>query len=248
MQRSENLTFIILIAVFLTLSVNADNGPNPTMEFILEYETTNPVKLIEGFQIESDDRDFLSYDTINSTGPLGFFCTQEMCRSVAFSYKKYHKLSIIFDDITRVSNVFEKNRGINIVYRVIVTDNDLYVEESASPFLSKTNHIRVFLIALAIILILELTVAYLFLLIIKKPKKILYYIIAANILSLPFIWFSGISPIIIAEVIIFFFEALFIFMFCRKYLSIWMSFLISGLINIISFGVGGILYLIYYFY
>ena len=248
MQRSDNLNFIFLIAIFLTLSVNADIGPKPTMEFTLEYETTNPVIVLEGFQLESDDKDFISYDTLQSLGPQGFYCTQEVCHSIAYGYKKFQKLNIVFDDIKRESNVFEKHRGLNFVYKVIVTDYDLFIEETTSPFLSKSNHIRVFLIALFITLILELSAAYIFLLIVKKPKKILYYIVAANVLSLPFVWFGGVSPIIIAEVIIFFFEALLIFVFCRKYLSIWLAFLISGIINVISFGVGGMLYLIYYFY
>lgn len=105
--------------------------------------------------------------------------------------------------------------------------------------------IALFLQSLAITLTLELLTALIFLHALKITKKVLWFVLIANLITLPTIWFLFTlmirdynSVIIFGELFAFIFEAYFIFLFAKKNISLKQSFLLSLIMNLISFFIG----------
>lgn len=239
----RTLSVLTVIVLFLSSStVFADAGPKPSMKFILEYHTSKPVKLLEGCQLQSDFETFTVFDTITRKGAQHFNVTQDMAKSVAYGYKQYHKLVLKFDDRTRESNIFENESFISS-YKVLVYDDRLVVEDTTT-FMKDSSPISAFLKALLLTLALEIMVAFVYLKLARKPLKILIYVILANLITLPIVWF--VFPILLnawailfGEIFAFVTEALFLLLTCRKWFKPSGAFLLSFMMNFMSLLIGG---------
>jgi hypothetical protein len=231
----------IVISTIFSLfiqNVSADIGRKPSMVFNLVYETIQPVYIVSGQQIECDNKDCVGERPLENLGPQRFSCQQDSCKSMAYGYGPYHKLVIVFSDKNRESNIFKAN-SFNAIFDVRVTDSGLIVKET-TPFFLKEN-IPYFLFALIITLIIELIVALIFLSFTKISKKLLLYIVIANLISLPIVWF--IFPLfnlnlLLSEIFAIVFEACFIYLFNKHIISFKKILILSILINIASFMVG----------
>jgi hypothetical protein len=128
------LTFSICLP---THHVDADIGPKPSMDFEFEYETDQPLEILDGTLYECDLPDCSDARPLEELGPQGFSCTSETCSSLAYDYSQYHRLFIRFSDgKERQSDVFQSN-SFDSTFRVLVRENDLIVERirgGSNPF------------------------------------------------------------------------------------------------------------------
>jgi hypothetical protein len=130
--------FILVLSICLpTHHVDADIGPKPGMEFEFEYETDQPLQILDGTLYECDLPDCSDARPLEELGPQGFSCTSETCSSLAYHYSQYHRLLIRFSDgKERQSDVFQSN-SFDSTFRVWVRENDLAVEKiqgGSNPF------------------------------------------------------------------------------------------------------------------
>jgi hypothetical protein len=146
------LSFLILILLIIPASeVTADIGPKPTMDFSFEYQTSEPLTIVEGVLLQCEDPECLEAFPLEQLGPQNFTCTTESCTSMAYGYAGDNQLVITFSDgVTRHSNLFGK-QNFNAEYTVTVYKDNLLVQETGG---SKYNPMGVFfavLIGLAIL-------------------------------------------------------------------------------------------------
>jgi hypothetical protein len=156
----------------------------------------------------------------------------------------------ISDEVSRVN--FYSTYDVNLM-----AGGGITIEETTSFLRSDAGaNLRYFIIALIITLILELAAAWIFLLCSKKiPKKILIFVLIANLISLPVVWF--IFPLIkinmalmvlLAEIFAVVFESYFLFLTNKK-IGLKKSFSLSIIMNLVSFLIGGFfVFLINYSY
>ena len=134
MQKFLNVTLLTLFILILSIClptdhVNADVGPKPSMDFEFEYETEQPLQIVDGMLYECDQTDCSDAEPLEELGPQGFSCTTASCSSMAYGYSEYHRLLIRFsDDKDRQSNIFQSD-SYNSTFRVVVRENDLVVEK-----------------------------------------------------------------------------------------------------------------------
>ncbi len=121
--------FLLVLLVVPSHAALADIGPKETMEFEFIFESGNPLTIIEGVLLECNDASCTQAEPLKQIGPQRFTCSEDRCSSMAYGYRAYHRLSILFSDgKTRQSNVFGK-QYFSARYQVIVRENDLVVKE-----------------------------------------------------------------------------------------------------------------------
>ena len=250
-MKNKSAFCIFLFTIFLIspILVSADLGPKPTMEFNLIYETQNQITLLGGEQYQCEDKNCENIKPLGEYGPQRFTCQDNFCRSLAYGYSPYQKLVLNFSDMARESQIFH-TESFNGEFNVKVTNSQLLIEET-TPITSK-GRFSSFIKALIITLILELLVALIYLSSTKISKKVLLYVLIANIISLPIVWFLfpsiQIMPLvflifIISEIFAVIFEAYFIHYFNKNIISLKKSFILSMIMNLVSLFVGGFIVL-----
>jgi hypothetical protein len=131
------LFILILSLCFPTNHVDADIGPKPSMDFEFEYETGQPLQIVDGMLYECDQANCSDAKPLEEWGPQGFSCTSVSCSSMAYRYSNFHRLLIRFSDgKDRQSNIFQGD-SFNSTFRVVVRENDLVVEKihrGSNPF------------------------------------------------------------------------------------------------------------------
>ena len=244
-KRKLQCIFILALTFSLCIPLThvlADTGPNPTMKFELQYNIAS-VSVESAKLMFCDDLDCKASQEV--LGP--FWCDQNSC-SYRYGGNAYYKLVITYSDRTRESNVFQKTRY-NSSFTVIVNQDGLQVTENWSglPY-EPVSQIKVFLIALAITVPIELLVAGIFLKIRKQPYKEII-VIAANLITLPIVWFAfpfirldGFAVIFLGEIFALLFETWYI---QRNYedISLITSFWLSFCMNLASFLIPALLIL-----
>lgn len=265
----KNTLYIALVLsifwLFLPTRVaSADMGPSPpSMYFSFRYLIPKRVvvdaklflcedKECKNFQ-EFESGDYFSYAFSS------FYCSgdndyTEWCYAGAIDidFVEYHKLSLAFDDgVVRESNVFRK-KGYSSYYVVKIGENDLEVEEDKeenskiynmfSPFQNLC-----FAPCAIITLLIETKVAKRYS---KKLRKPIKFVLLANLISLPTVWFvipdwldlPFLWTFIIVELFALIFEALLIYALNRKSgLALKDGVATSVLINSASVGTGVII-------
>jgi hypothetical protein len=131
---------------------------------------------------------------------------------------------------------------------------ELYLNGSAT--LSATNsyppvyqnEFVLFAAALILTLVIELTVAFLYLKVVKIKKKgrILIAVAIANIISVPIVWFAFVFPfgslgLLLGEIFAVVFEGYFIYYFNKKAISLKNAMLMSLIMNLVSVVIGGLI-------
>jgi len=248
-QTKRSLLCVFILALIISFCIPltnalADTGPNPKMDFEIQYNIA-PVSVESAKLMLCDDLDCKASQEV--LGP--FWCDQNSC-SYRYGGNTYYKLVITYSDKTRESNVFQKTRY-NSSFTVVVNQDGLQVTENWSglPY-EPGSQIKVFLIALAFTVPIELLVAGIFLKIRKQPYKAII-VIAANLITLPIVWFAfpfirldGFVVIFLGELFALLFETWYI---QRNYenmpyiTSFWLSLsmnLASFLIPALLFGTG----------
>ncbi|MFH2028504.1 MAG: hypothetical protein ABIJ08_05170 [Nanoarchaeota archaeon] len=188
-------------------------------------------------------------------------CGKERCELYEdVPYIKEFKMAIYFPSISKVfiTEILQARTGKNEYSVDLSSDSEGY--ESGSITIVEdveinNNHsdklgiLSFFIWALVITLILELLVAWIYLSITKMKNRLLLSVIYSNLISVPIVWslilfmapvLIGIfSMIIFAEIFAFVFEAYFIYWMNKKCLNLKQSFILSFIMNIVSFLLGG---------
>jgi hypothetical protein len=143
-------------------------------------------------------------------------------------------------------------------------DNKLSIMPFPTEESSTTSPGFYFILALSLTLIIEVVIFIIFLrrwkIKTQKWKRPLISLIIANLISLPLVWviffflliffsqiflWTGVSyAIFIAELFAVFFEAYFIYWLNKKIITLKKSFILSIVINVASFLIGGLLLII----
>ena len=260
--------YFVFLFTFLFLSpllVSADLAPIPEIEFnignIPEGERIIGAKLIScdedkqcGENSKTREEDILWGSSTQCTlEQTKIFCID------TFSY--YQQLSIDFSGKTRKSSPFRS--GSDEVFNVLVKGDSLEVTKSSVLFSSQSPSSQspsssgelfvTLVIALIITILLEVLVAVLYQLMKKyfsysqnPPQHLIKWVILANIISLPIFWLSesfididSNIYIIIGEIAVFLFEALFIVMMLKRKDLLKEILLLSLIMNLVTYLLGG---------
>jgi len=174
-----------VVLLLAAAPVRADLGPKPSMEFSFEYEG-EPLAVEGGHLIECEDRECQDGEPLEVWGPQGFSCTADMCSSMAYGYKPYHRLVITFTDRTRESNVFAK-KAFDAKFKVMVSDSAMEVTESGGVARTVTGSRCCS--GLWLTLLLETLVAGVYVSAFHLPKATLGWVPLASAFTLPVVWF-----------------------------------------------------------
>ena len=156
------------------------------------------------------------------------------------------KLAVFIPSLNKVFVTNEISRtNFNSHYRAQLSSDGYAKISETTPILS-SDKISSFVKAFLITIILELLVSLIFVSVRKLPKKVLAYVLLANIISLPIVWFlfpliklSIPTIIVISEIFAVLFESYFIYFLGKPILSLKQSFVLSILNNLVSLFVGG---------
>jgi hypothetical protein len=176
------LVLLILWFIVPAAPVKADVGPKPDMTFTFDFQG-EALTISGGDQLECEKSDCSDGVALIEGGPQRFTCAETGCRSLAYSYKDYHKLVLQFSDgSTRESNVFGK-RGFSAHYKVTVKADSLDVQEDTLPVdpLGCCNG------ALGTVAV-EVVVAALALSLFHLPRFLTGWAALGSLLTLPFVW------------------------------------------------------------
>jgi hypothetical protein len=132
---TKKYTYLVAVALVIALtllapiSVSADIGPKPSLEFEFVFETANELTILEATLLQCSDQTCLDAQPLEEMGPQGFMCEITNCSSLAYGYSEYARLVIRFSDrVVRESDVF-KIEDFSASYRVTVRENDMGVEK-----------------------------------------------------------------------------------------------------------------------
>ncbi|RLJ06942.1 MAG: hypothetical protein DRP13_04580 [Candidatus Aenigmatarchaeota archaeon] len=219
-----------------------------------------PENLIPEFNITEYDPINNCYWTpiVSSSPGWGPKCQDSICHFWYFIPKKFRvALYLPEENKTYISSIIE-NINFRSVFEVKLSDNGGISVEEVTPFFMTYlgNNFIKFIIALFLTLILELSIVFWFFH--KKfPRKLLYTIIIVNIISVGIIWlipflklssfslpliFPFSSIIISSEIFVIILEWFFIYFFNKDIISIRKSLLLSVVMNLVSFLIGGWIY------
>lgn len=164
----------------------------------------------------------------------------KLTRSVPDSFR----VILISDGKATLSPLLYEN-GLSSYYRLKVTDEGIF---DITP-LFRTPY-RNYFLALAVTILLELLVAWRYFSRRRIPLRMLSNIILVNLISHPILWlisanFTGFAwGNLVGEPMVVFAEATLLYFLISKRLSLKQCFWLSLFMNLLSFFVGGLLYLI----
>jgi hypothetical protein len=235
-------------------AARADHGPKPSQEFKFVYQTAQPVPIWGGQLLDCADAGCAATKPVQNRPAAYFLCSTDSCNATsATGYADYQKLIIRFADKTRESAPFthRDNGDFRNAFVVTVRDNDLLVAEEASVYAFVSPfQVLLFFPALIFTLVVELAVAAIYLKATQRlNRRILLWIVAANILSVPVVWFVlpllhrswGLDApmiIVLSELFAFVFEAGFLYLTNRDLLTARHVLILSLLMNAGSFFLG----------
>jgi len=288
----NNITFylsILVVLLFLPF-VHADMGPKPNVDITIYYDNTlvegsfNAVMLQcaapgsgsaynmrgcdsvinPGSECQLQSLNISDNECYWAVAPLawGGQCENGKCNFHYFPPNRF-RLGIFIPMLnnTFITNAIDRN-NFNSLYEVKINSNgDARIRETT--FIFNADIVRSFIQAFLITVVLELIVALIFTKIHRWPNKFLWYVLLANAISLPIVWFiipllkinvvsSLLSFIIVAalyEAFAFIFEAYFLYWTNKEFLDLKNAFKLSVAMNVVSLILGGIAYLfIHYFF
>lgn len=196
------------------------------------------------------------YDSANDCywkpAPLAWSaeCRNSSCH-FGYMLPSSFKLAVYIPSLDKVFITNEVSRtNFNSEYDAELSSSGSAVIRETTPLVRKDN-ITSFVKALIITLILELLTALIFVLASKLTKKMLITVFVANIISLPIVWFFfpliKLVPLVIllSEIFAVVFEMYFIYLIHKKTISLKKSFILSILMNLASFVLGGLIFLFF---
>jgi len=261
------LAIVTAIIIFSPNIINADLGPKPSVNIDVVYNQQavpglsfnarmlgcvsqeelrfiqNDTKLIPQLKISEYDLSKNCY-----WAPVlyawGGECSNSKCE---FGYMPPNdfKLAVYVSSIDRVFITNEISRtNFNSHYKAeLFSDGSAKITDT-TPVLQK-DQIMPFIISFIITIILELLVSLIFIARTKISKKILIYVLLANIITVPIVWFafpllrlSVMATMIPSEIFAVVFEILFVYFAGRRIISFKQSIFLNLWNNLISWFIG----------
>jgi hypothetical protein len=266
-------SFLIIfgaLVVFLPKGASADLGPKPSVDIDVVYnqqsisDTNFSARMLwclsqDQKQVGMEDKtipqlEINEYDSSKSCYWVparlagGGQCSNSSCH---FGYMppSEFKLAVFIPSIDKVFITNEISRtNFNSRYKAeLFSDGSAKISET-TPVLS-SDKVSSFAKAFPITIILELLVSLIFLSVRKLPKKILTYILLANIISLPIVWFLFplvklpiLAIIVMSEIFAVLFETYFIYLLNKQIITFKQSLTLNILNNLASLFVGGFIF------
>ncbi|NNK83797.1 MAG: hypothetical protein HKO92_11790 [Flavobacteriaceae bacterium] len=237
---------IIILFAFVLQNTFADAMPKGYQ--LYEFETTIEVDSLYVF--ESDNREELTkLDYTSDNRPWVTNCENNRCRAKASTYQKYQRIVVFVDGKPIMSSIY-KPKGTNPTFKAQI-QNDIVIVEETTSFIFKGKFGEI-LRALFLTLILELLVGIFFFGF--KSNKALKTIFFINCITLPIAWllfsyvnkipgFSVLLTIIALEILVFVAEY-FGYTKLLKGHSKKKLFVFTLTANLVSFFIGGLLFVI----
>ena len=269
----KKLFFLLIFISFLSSSVFADLGPKPSATFYLQNQPSKITKnnLYTKMLFCTNNKNFKYSDYILPVFDVKLVNKKNNCYWVPFKFAfnfgcennkcvfhyappVFFRIMFYFKDINKIYISKPINRNnFNAFFNVNFDENDLIIKEINKKENNKNNYnyLLDFFLAFIITIFVELIVAFFYILYKKKTKKLLIFILLANIISLPLIWFifkplliNWFYFLIVAEVFAIVFEFIFIYFFTKKYFSVLEILLLVIIMNVLSFIIGNLFLLI----
>lgn len=239
---------ILLFACLLTAFSPLWGGifPKPEMNFDFVYQTEQAPSIVPDTseQIQCDDSQCMQSSPLGKYGLQKLYCSQDGCFSISYRYLPYQKLIIDFTDgVKRESNVFPAPKKLRDAFTVTVRENDLLVTPAPQPRTVNALLRADAWISLLLILLTEALAAFAYLTYTDKSYRIIYYVLAANLITIPLTW--QILGNLVTETALLWlfclvFEALFVWIFNRRHLSLRNAAALSVAVNVTSYSIGTI--------
>lgn len=239
----------ILLCTFLFAAFSPLWGgifPKPEMDFEFIYQTEQiPAIVPDGSeQIQCEDSQCIESAPLGNYGLQRLYCSEKDCFSVAYRHTPYQKLIIEFaDGVKRESNVFASPAKLHNAVTVTVRDNDLWATPSAAPHKPNGLMRADAWISLLLILLTEALAAFAYLTYTDKSYRIIYYVLAANLITMPLTWYilgNLVQETALLWLFCLVFEALFVWLFNRRHLSLRNAAALSIATNVTSYSIGTI--------
>lgn len=261
-----------VLYVYSPSIVSADLGPKPGVDIDVFYNNKNisnsdfsavmlgcESKEYVQREVKYERKDLIpqlkinEYDQIKNCSwfPEGFAwgerCGDGACR-VSLVPPVEFKLAVFIPSLDKVFITNEISRtNFNSKYRAELSSDGSAKILETTPLLAK-DKIYLFIKSFIITIILELIVTIIFVSLLKLPKKIIVYVLFANIISLPIVWFllpliklSSLMVIIISEFFAVIFETYFVYVLNKQIISLKQSLVLNILNNVSSLFVGGLI-------
>ncbi|ACC98743.1 hypothetical protein Emin_1193 [Elusimicrobium minutum Pei191] len=235
---------LFVLFIITAIAAKADFFPNPAIDFTFKFNTQKPLEIVpeKSDLILCDDYLCQEGKPLGAYGIQKLYCSKTECRALLYDFASYGKLSITFSDgKTRQSGVFKGQEQILSDFIVEVNHDSLNVTfleaANSSPELLRADTI----FSMAVTLIIEILAALAFIKVMKKPVKIVWAVLIANLISIPLAWFW--LPIFIPEsymvwVIALIFEISVVYILNRKKILLHDAVMVGLVTKIASYSLG----------
>jgi hypothetical protein len=268
MNRTGVILFSLLAFSVLSCAVRADIAP-PTMSVNVTYNgspingTFYSTALIctnssgSGVPGQVPQLNISYYDPAkgcywtNGNLAMSASCAESACSFEYFSPSTF-RMAFYLPGLNKTFITDEFNSTAGFDYDAMLhQDGTATIVPAASPTPPPSySPLAIFLLALLLTIAIELTVAFIYLKLakVKKAARILLFVAAANIISLPILWFVFLPllyglGLILGEAFAVVFEGLVVYYFNRKSIKLRSAMLMSLIMNIASAVIGGIILL-----
>ncbi len=211
----------------------------------IEYDKPDTASLLECCVIYKNDSGVEDTSCSQNRGSVYVAAVSRERIKIIRSIPEEFRLILKYSNGVVTTPEMKKN-GMNSYHRIMITGNTAV---DVTPVF-KTTYSN-YSIALLATLVLELIVAGIFFFFAKVPMKYLFVIGMLNLITHPLLWLitSNITgygtPLIILEAIVTAFEGYVLYRFLKGRMSLFKSLVLSVLMNVISFIVGGGIYLLF---
>jgi len=267
------LIIVGALIVFLPKGVSADLGPKPSVDIDVVYNQQNvPDTSFSAKMLSCVPQDFaqseskyeedlipqLKINVYDSAKNCYWFparlawggqCSNGSCH---FGYMppSEFRLAVYLPSLNKIFITNKISRtNFNSHYRAeLFTNGSAKISETTSVLSS--DKVSSFTKAFLITIILELLVSLIFVSSRKLSKKILVFVLLANVISLPIVWFlfplikiNLLAIIVISEIFAVLFETYFIYIPNKQIISFKQSLVLNILNNLVSLFIGGFIYI-----
>lgn len=236
---------LLLPLLFLTFApLQGGVFPKPEMDFEFVYQTADSPSILPATseQIQCDDNQCLQSAPLGKYGLQKLYCSDKDCFSIAYRYTPYQKLIIDFSDgVKRESNVFASPEKLRDAFTVTVRENNLQVSPTVQPRDVNTLLRADAWLSLLLILLTEALAAFAYLVYTNKSFRVIYAVLTANLITMPLTW-QVLGDVVTETALLWLFcvafEALFIWAFNRRQLSLRNAAALSVAVNVTSYSIG----------
>lgn len=259
--------FVFFVLVFIVssmlIAVSADIGPKPSVDINIYYDSSKisdasfSAKMLscvgEDYPENNEVIPQLNISEYDSSKDCywkpafmawGGDCSDSRCH-FGYMLPSEFKLAVYVPSLNKVFVTNEVSReNFDSTYKVELYQSGATKISETTSFMKKDS-ILSFIKALIITLVIELIVAFIFILVTKLPKRILISFLIANLISLPIVWFifpligAIVLVIALSEIFAVIFEALFVYYTNKNSITLAKSFVLCLLANIASLIIGG---------